>query len=78
MRINKKQAIEECCDYILSQDHEREHLIENIKESFPHKRKTHRRRMRMMIQDSIWYKAMLLSYGRDEARKEVTQLMNEL
>lgn len=34
--------------------------------------------MRMMIQDSIWYKAMLLSYGRDEARKEVTQLMNEL
>ena len=76
MRANKKLHISKLADYILSQDHERDNLIEAIENEFD--KNSGKREIRLTIEESIWYSAMMLAYGRYEARKETTQLMKEL
>jgi hypothetical protein len=39
---------------------------------------TSRKRLREYIQESTWYHAMIVLYGRAEARKELTELLREL
>lgn len=70
--MNHKSRIKMLTDYVLSQDHERDTLIENIDNDLTHSER------RTYIEESIWYSAMVLAYGRAEARKEVTELLKEI
>lgn len=73
--MNHKARIYQLCDYILSQDHERDYIASILNSCL----KTHtRKELRQEAENSVWYSAMVLLYGRAEARKEVTELINEI
>lgn len=72
--MNHKQRTKILAEYVLSQNHERETLIENLRD-FP---ELSRAEQREMCEDSIWYHAMIVLYGRAEARKELTELLREV
>jgi hypothetical protein len=72
--MNKRNMAIECASYILSQDHEREDLIERIyNETF----ENNKSRI-MWAKNSIWYIAMSLAYGKREANLELKQLLKEV
>ena len=72
--MNKRQMAIECASYILSQDHEREELLDRIsKNTFENEVAC-----KTYAKSSIWYIAIALAYGKLEANKELTELLKEV
>lgn len=77
----RKSYVREMADYILSQDHERDYvkdvLISEIESAIDGHR-PNKSQLRKSAETTIWYKTLTVAYGRAFARKEVTELLNEL
>lgn len=77
-KTNKTSArmsdIYQVCDYVLSQDCEREHLIEELKGI----RDCKRSELRTTGEDHIFYIAFKILHGRVDARKELTEILDEV
>lgn len=71
----KRETTKDLANYFLSQEHERNTLIELLKKE---KLGTNRRAMRSFVCHSLWYRASRLYYGRAVASQLVTLLIDEV
>ena len=76
--MNNKQRTKMLAKYCLSQLPHKELMLKNILYYMSDKGFTSRKRLREYIQESTWYHAMIVLYGRAEARKELTELLREV
>lgn len=62
-------------DYVLSGDNEKDVLRNQLSEALSH---LTRGEKRIFAEDHIWYKAVKIRDGRASARKQLTDLLNEV
>jgi hypothetical protein len=73
--MNRKAMIESICDYVLSQDHERENDIENLVDDL--KSGMTAKELYGMRENRIYYCACVLLYGKREANKMYRECIQE-
>jgi hypothetical protein len=74
--MNRKAMIESICDYVLSQDHEREDLIGNMIYWMTHENYNKKFCLEAAV-NYPYYKAYCLLYGKRQAMKEIRQCYKE-
>ena len=70
-----KASVNTVCDYVLSQDHERKNFIEYLTERAKESTRTE---LRVIAENHVWYHAYKLTHGRQELRKELTEILNDI
>jgi hypothetical protein len=73
--MNRKAMIESVCDYVLSQDHERENLIDEMAREVADG--ATKEQIYWMRENSIYYSACVLVYGKREANKMYRECIKE-
>lgn len=71
----KSHAIS-CADYVLSQDCEREAVIDDLSDYIDSNTKI--KDMKTYVMNSVWYSALVVRDGKRDANKKVTELVREL
>jgi len=68
--MNHKQRTKMLANHVLSEDHERENIKDDLANYYTGEPITIKE-LRKLAEDSIWYHAMIVLYGRAEARKRI-------
>jgi hypothetical protein len=73
--MNRKDMVWSVCDYVLSQDHEREDLIDEMVREVSEG--ATKEQIYSVRENSIYYRACVLAYGKREANKMYRECIKE-
>lgn len=76
--MSRKSDIHLLADYVMSQQHERDHSIREAKRTLKDDPSINKSQMRKMIEGDVHCVAFKLKYGKAEAQKEMTEMLSEI